>query len=69
MERLHQFRQIFCRGRNEFFKNHTPNTADGERWDYLYDLPDVPEDDGTDETGTVLTEEISPTSCTQTTRF
>ncbi|MFR1718467.1 MAG: dockerin type I domain-containing protein [Ruminococcus callidus] len=49
--------KYFAAGETSFSKNHTPNTADGERWDYLYDLPDVPEDDGTDETGTVLTEE------------
>lgn len=48
--------KYFAAGETSFSKNHTPNTADGERWDYLYDLPDVPEDDGTDETGTVLTE-------------
>lgn len=48
--------KYFASGETSFSKNHTPNTADGERWDYLYDLPDVPEDDGTDETGTVLTE-------------
>ena len=48
--------KYFAAGEMSFSKNHTPNTADGERWDYLYDLPDVPEDDGTDETGTVLTE-------------
>ncbi len=49
--------KYFAAGETSFSKNHTPNTADGERWDYLYDLPDVSEDDGTDETGTVLTEE------------
>lgn len=48
--------KYFAAGETSFSRNHTPNTADGERWDYLYDLPDVPEDDGTDETGTVLTE-------------
>lgn len=48
--------KYFAAGETSFSKNHTPNTADGERWDYLYDLPDVPEDDGTDEMGTVLTE-------------
>lgn len=48
--------KYFAAGETSFSKNHTSNTADGERWDYLYDLPDVPEDDGTDETGTVLTE-------------
>lgn len=48
--------KYFAAGETSFSKNHTPNTADGERWDYLYDLPDVPEDDGTDETGSVLTE-------------
>ena len=48
--------KYFAAGETSFSKNHTPNTADGERWDYLYDLPDAPEDDGTDETGTVLTE-------------
>ena len=48
--------KYFAAGETSFSKNHTPNTADGERWDYLYDLPDVSEDDGTDETGTVLTE-------------
>lgn len=48
--------KYFAAGETSFSKNHTPNTADGERWDYLYDLPDVPEDDGTDETGIVLTE-------------
>lgn len=33
--------KYFAAGETSFSKNHTPNTADGERWDYLYDLPDV----------------------------
>lgn len=36
--------KYFAAGETSFSKNHTPNTADGERWDYLYDLPDVPEE-------------------------
>ena len=48
--------KYFAAGETSFSQNHTPNTADGFKWDYLYDLPDVPADDSTNEMGTVLTE-------------